>query len=295
MKQSTIYVTGGAGFIGTNLLLALQTRYPACVLVSLDIRMPAYPVKGVHYERVDVRNMQALSAAVKSDALHIYHLAAVIGTHESFENSEEVTATNIQGTLNVLEVAKQLDVPLFIAGMPGIWNNPYSISKDTAVRFAAAYYEYYKTKVAVLRWYSVYGPWQYVKRYNKAVPSFVYAALKNQDLKVYGSGKQKADFLYVEDAVNLAIDMLENELWGSVIACGSGIGISVNELCKTILHLTGSNAGIRHVPMRLGEPEDADVHATNTEREKVLKRPLMPLTEGLLKTIEFYKNSKSVE
>lgn len=295
MKKQKIVVTGGAGFIGTNMLIALKSRYPDADIMSVDIREPGYPIKGVTYKNCDVRSRDKLFI-VLADADKIFHLAAHIGTHESFDEPFKVFEINVGGTLNVLDFVKtNFNTELYIAGMPGIWNNPYSISKDSAVRMAISYYETYKIKVSVLRWYSVYGPYQYVSRYNKAVPTFIYNALNNKPIPVYGDGNQVADFIYVDDAVNLAIDSLEQKEWGKTIHCATGIGISVNNLVKKIIKLCNSKSVVQYLPMRAGEPPNAKVIADVTELNKNYKRKLLTLDEGLAKTVLYYKENKPVD
>lgn len=290
-----IIVTGGAGFIGTNLLHLLRKRYHHALLVSIDIRKPTYPVDGVSYELCDIRDSKKLTD-VMENADKIFHLAALIGTHESLDRPYDAFDTNVQGTINVLECAKRFNSKVFVAAMPGIWNNPYSISKDASVRMAKCYYESFQTKVSALRWFSVYGPYQYVARYNKAVPTFINQALKNEPLTVYGDGNQVADFIHVDDALTYAIEMLEQQHWGKVVECASGKGISVNELAKNIISLCNSSSPILHVPMRLGEPSGAVVVANTEQLDELF--PLYKrasLQDGLRNVIEYYKSHPAVD
>jgi UDP-glucose 4-epimerase len=187
-----ICVTGGSGFIATNMLVALKKRYPEAKIVALDIRPPIYSVDGVTYLTVDVRDKKSLEKAL-AHTTKIFHLAALIGTHESFVDPNAVFDTNVGGTLNMLAFAQQHGIAVYVAGMPGIWNNPYSISKDASVRLAMAYHEAYGVHACSLRWFSVYGPYQYVARYNKAIPTFVNRALKGEPIQIYGDGEQIAD------------------------------------------------------------------------------------------------------
>lgn len=295
MDRLNIVVTGGAGFIGTNFLLQLRRKYNGAFIRSIDIRQPTYPVEGVAYEMVDVRNAAQLETAV-AKADKIFHLAAIIGTHESIESPYVAFDTNVQGTINVLDGARKHGIEVFIAGMPGIWNNPYSISKDAAVRMATTYFETYGVKVSVLRWYSVYGPYQYLSRYNKAVPTFVNKALRNEPLPIYGDGEQVADYLYSEDAVAYAIGMLEKQQWGRVVQCASGDGISVNELVKMIVGMTGSKSQLKHLPMRKGEPAGAYVVADNKELKQIFPDySPVNLKDGLTQTIEYYSSHPALD
>jgi UDP-glucose 4-epimerase len=289
MNKSKIVVTGGAGFIGTNFLHALREKYNDAEIVSVDIRKPTYPVSGVKYDLCDVRDEEKLSSVLEGSS-KIFHLAALIGTHESIEKPYASFETNVQGTINILEHARTHDTEVFVAGMPGIWNNPYSISKDSAVRMAVCYYETYGVKVSVLRWYSVYGPYQYLERYNKAVPTFINNALQGKPLTIYGDGTQVADFIYTDDAIWYAIAMLENKHWGKVVQCASGTGISVNELAETIKELCNSDAKTIHSPMRMGEPPQSIVIAETTQLTELFpERKQISLRDGLAETISYYK------
>ncbi len=295
MNKQKIVVTGGAGFIGTNMLIALKSRYPDADILSIDIRKPGYPINDVTYINCDVRSKDDINI-ILAGVDKIFHLAAQIGTHESFEEPFKVFEINVGGTLNILDYVKNNpNTELYIAGMPGIWNNPYSISKDSAVRMAISYYETYKIKVSVLRWYSVYGPYQYISRYNKAVPTFINNALNNKPIPIYGDGNQVADFIYVDDAVNLAIDSLEQKKWGKVIHCATGIGISVNNLVEKIIKLCDSKSTVQYLPMRAGEPSNAKVIADVTDLNENYKRKLLTLDEGLAKTVLYYKGNKPVD
>lgn len=290
-----VIVTGGAGFIGTNLLHLLRNRYHDTTVVSLDIRQPAYPVDGVVYELCDVRDSEKLIEAIRG-ADSIFHLAALIGTHESLDRPYAAFDTNVQGTINVLECAKQFDCSVFVAAMPGIWNNPYSISKDASVRMAQCYYETFKVKVCALRWFSVYGPYQYISRYNKAVPTFINQALKNEPLTVYGDGTQIADFIHTEDALTYAIEMIEGQYWGEVVECASGKGISINDLAASIISLCESSSAISHLPMRQGEPEGAIVVANTQKLDELFPdHTRMSLMDGLSSVIEYYKLQPAVD
>jgi UDP-glucose 4-epimerase len=290
-----IVVTGGSGFIGTNLLEYLRGQYPDAELVSVDIREPNHIISGVNYKKVDVRGSSDIASAVEG-ASKIFHLAALIGTHESFDNPQELVETNLIGTTNLLEYVRQnSDTALFVAGMPGVWNNPYSISKDAALRMVKAYHEAYGVKACALRWFSVYGPKQYIARYNKAVPTFINQALHNQPFSIYGKGDQKADYLYAADAVELADKMLESRAWGKIIECGTGVGTSVVELTALIAELTGSSSQPEHLPMRLGEPEHAVIVADTSELLSLFPDfQLTGLSDGLGKTIDYYKQKQSV-
>ncbi len=286
-----ILVTGGAGFIGTNCLLYLKKAEPKAELLSFDIAQPFFPVDGVRYIHGDVRSYFHLKSVLK-EVSKVFHFAAELGTHETFSNPDIANEVNIGGVLNLLELARDYDFPLFIASKPNVWLNPYSISKEAAEKYAYMYFKEYGVKVSVLKFFSVYGPYQYIYKYQKAVPFFISKALKNEPLLVYGNGEQEADFVYVEDAVRAADLVLKKRIFGQAIEFGWGKGIKINYLAKRIIELAGSKSAIKHLPMRMGEEENSRIYANTEKMKNILKfEPKTNLNDGLRKTIEFYKGN----
>ncbi len=288
-----ILVTGGAGFIGTNLLLFLRKNHPNSTLVSYDIAQPVFPVKGVRYLHGDVRSYLHLREVTR-EVDWIFHLAAELGTHETFANPDIANETNIGGTVNLLESARTNQFALLVVSKPNIWLNPYSISKEAAEQYARMYFHEMNVPVIVMKWFSVYGPYQYVNKYQKAVPSFINSALRGEPLTIYGSGNQKADFVYVKDAVAAAVQAMEREVFGQTIEFGTGKAVSVNSLAQTVVRLTNSSSKIVHIPMRRGEFESSVVTANLRKAKELLNfEATVPLEQGLVKTIRFYKQSRS--
>jgi len=283
-------VTGGAGFIGTNLLRFLKTKYPKARFVSFDIASPIFPVSGVDYIHGDIRSYFHLKKIIRrSDK--VFHLASELGTHESFLNPDTINEVNIEGTQNLLELAKEHDFFLFVASKPNVWLNPYSISKDCAEKYVQMYVKEFGVKAVILKWFSVYGPYQYVYKYQKAVPFFICQALGNKPLFIYGNGEQEGDFIYVEDAVRAADLAIERKLFGEIIEFGFGKGIKINDLAKKIIELSNSKSAIKHLPMRRGETPNSKIFANTEKMKKLLQfSPRVNLEQGLKKTIDFYRN-----
>lgn len=287
--SAPILITGGAGFIGTNLLLFLQASYPQTRLISFDIAEPLFPVEDVTYIHGDVRSLPHLRKVARG-AEKIFHLAAELGTHETFINPDTTNEVNIGGTVTVLEAAREFSSAVFVASKPNVWLNPYSISKAAAEQYALLYAREYGVKVTVGRWFSVYGPYQYIRKYQKAVPTFIYRALTNQDIPVYGDGTQKADFLHVKDAVRAADFILQKEQFGTVVEIGTGKGVSPNDLAALIVKLTNSSSRITHQPMRQGETSHSEIIADTETAASLGFAPKVDLDQGLIQTIGWYQD-----
>jgi len=209
-----IVVTGGAGFIGTNSLYYLKNKYPAAKIYSFDIGQPVFPVNDVEYIHGDIRSYTHLKEVLKGAEL-VFHFAAELGTHETFLNPEVTNDVNINGTLNLLTLAREYNYKLLVASKPNIWLNPYSVSKHAMELYCLMFYKEYGVRVSILEFFSVYGPYQYIYKYQKAVPYFIYRALINEYIPIYGNGEQQADFVYVQDVVKAADLIMEKEIFGS--------------------------------------------------------------------------------
>lgn len=284
-----IVVTGGAGFIGTNLLARLTERYPNAALVSFDLETPTFPIGNVEYTTGDARDFKTLRA-VTAKADKVFHLAGELGTHESFVRAQEHIETNIIGTLNVLKCAQCAGFGLLVASKPSIWLNPYTITKHCAERLVEMYIKEYEIKAVIMRFFNVYGPFEGCRKYRKAVPFFINQALENKPLLIYGDGKQEADFVYVSDAVDAAIDALDFCLYGRTIEYGSGIGTQIFDLAELIIKLAKSESRPRYIAMRRGE--DAGTRAVSNNAnlfDSGLSLPQVTLADGLVSTIEFHK------
>lgn len=209
--NKNILVTGGAGFIGTNCLRYLRNQYPQARLISYDISQPFFPLEGVEYVHGDIRSYGHLKQTVKT-IQKVFHFAAELGTHETFSNPDITNDINIGGTINLLELAREYGFSLAVISKPNIWLNPYSISKEAAEQYTLMYFREFQIPVVVMKYFSVYGPYQYVHKYRKAVPYFIYQALNNKPIEIYGNWEQEADFLYAQDAVKAADLALEKNV-----------------------------------------------------------------------------------
>ncbi len=202
---------------------------------------------------------------------------------------------NTLGTINVLDAARQNGNRVVLSAKPNPWLNVYSITKKAAEEFFLMYHSLFGVDSRIGRFFSIYGPGQKTVKHGvqKAVPTFILRALRNEPIPVFGTGEQTADFIYISDAVTAFIILgCGKNMGGEVVEIGTGKQLTVNFLAETIIRLTGSKSKIIHFPMRSGEPLNAKVAADTTKMEKMLKfYPKISLEEGLEKTINWYKNN----
>lgn len=285
--MKTVLVTGGAGFIGGYVVEDLLGR--GYLVNVLDTRGRSVP--GAVTTLGDIRDPIAVGEAV-SHADGVVHLAGVLGTAEMVANPRPAIEVNVLGALNVFEAASKHDVPVVNIAIGNHWmDNAYSISKDTADRFARMYVEYRSGRVTTVRTYDAYGPRQVPpapfgpSRVRKIIPSFACRALTRQPIEVYGDGQQVIDLIHASDVARVLVDALvQTDRTGPVreiIEAGSGEPITVLEVAQKVIACVGGGK-IVHLPMRQGEKPGATIVASHP--------PVwtLPLSEGLPPTIEYF-------
>jgi len=280
-----VLITGAAGFIGSHLYDKLKKDGHDVFGIDNFFHPCKNPAnKGVQYG--DVLFKRLIDERVK-DCDIVYHLAAQIHVDKSIENPQETVDINITGTLNVLEAVRKYNKKMVFASTSEVYGtqeytglycscqnangitkgdygeiselhplncqSPYAASKVAAERLCYAYWKTYKTKVAILRNFNTFGPYQSDDSYGGVIGIFTRKALSGEPLEVFGDGNQERDYMYITDAIRGYELAVEKELWGKPINLGTGETIKINELAKEIVKLTKSNSEIKHVSSRPGE------------------------------------------
>jgi len=280
MKQ--VLVTGGAGFIGSNLVAALRAQ--GIAVAVLDNLSSGYasnlePFPDVKFVSGDVRDAAALDDAM-AGADVVFHLAASVGNTRSIEHPIEDADINLLGTIRVLEAIRRHRArKIVFSSSAGIFGelrtlpiredhpvepeSPYGASKLAAEKVCLAYGRLYGFEVACLRYFNVYGPNQRYDAYGNVIPIFVHRLLAGQPLVVFGDGEQTRDLINVADVAQA--NVRAGATTGAVGAfnIASGTRISINRLAELICELSGRPARIEHGPPRAGDVRDslADIGA----------------------------------
>lgn len=314
-----ILVTGGAGFIGSNFLYKLYEQDPAHQVVCVDSLTYAANVnyirplinRGfVRLETVDITRkdqLQFVFDTVRPD--YVVHFAAETHVDRSIHNLNPFVKTNIQGTINLLELS--LTVPRFkkfvhvstdevygsldfdapsSAETSAIeTNSPYSASKAASDNFVRAFYKTHGLPAVITNCSNNYGPNQHREKF---IPTVITNALANQSIPVYGAGSNVRDWLYVEDHCNALNLVLEQGVPGERYNIGGGQEVANIDLARKLLQL-------------LSKPEDLLSFVTDRpghdlrysiDCAKIAKLGYCPqytLEQGLEKTIEWYKTNDS--
>ena len=309
MTQTSV-VTGGAGFIGSNLVHALLARGDR-VRVFDDLSTG----RGVNLDDVgadvelshgDVRDADAVARAVEGAAV-VFHQAAIPSVARSVVDPVSSNDVNVGGTLNVLVAARDAAVERVVyassaavygnadalplhEGMPTRPASPYGVSKLAGERYLEAFTRTYGLPTVALRYLNVFGPRQNPRsEYAAAIPRFISCALGGEAPTIFGDGEQARDFVFVDDVVraNLLAAGAPEPAWGRAFNIGRGERRTVNELLGAIRTLVpGVHPSPIHAPARAGEVRDSwsDIGAA---RDALGYDPAVGFEEGLGRTIDW--------
>jgi UDP-glucose 4-epimerase len=301
-------VTGGAGFIGSNLVDALLARgHEVDVVDDLssgkEANLTAALAQGVTLHRADIRDADAIGelvASVRPEA--IFHLAAQIDVRLSVTDPAYDARTNVEGTANLLEVARVNEVRRFVFASTGgaIYGDtdivptpestpskpmaPYGTSKFCAEQYLGLYERLYGMSTVALRFGNVYGPRQDPHGEAGVIAIFCGRLRKGEPLRIFGTGEQTRDYIYVGDLVQAIATAGEGSDTGA-INLGTQEETSVLRVAEILKEHSGSEADIDLQPARLGELDRSVLDASRA-RELLGWSAQTPIEEGLRLTWE---------
>lgn len=301
-----VLITGGAGFIGSHLVEYFQGKADVRVLDNFRSGFRRN-LEGFDCQLIEgsVTDRAIVQEAVK-DVDYVFHLAAMISVPESMTGPTECVEINTQGTLIVLEEAAKAGVKkLCFSSSAAIYGDnpivpkvedmlpepksPYAVTKLDGEYYCKMFNDEGWLKTACMRYFNVFGPRQDPKsQYAAAVPIFIDKALKNEPLTIFGDGEQTRDFVYVKDVVAANVFLAEHEDLSDVYNVAYGKCITVNDLAKKIIDLTGSKSDIQYAPVRPG-----DVKHSMAAVDKLNVSGLTlgdHFDDGLQATIDYFKN-----
>ncbi len=273
-------ITGGAGFIGSHLAEKLISRGDQVVILDSLSTGSISNLSGIR-EKIKFEEGNVLDAYLANrliaDSDFIVHLAASLGVFNIVNKPLDSLITNLKGTGIVIEAADKHKKPILIASTSEVYGkniktslketddriighplkSRWSYSEAKAVDESLAYFYYLDNKlpIRIVRFFNTVGPRQ-VGHYGMVLPRFVGAALRDEPLSVYGSGDQIRCFCHVDDAVRaLLLVMDSDKAIGEVFNIGNNQQISIMELAKKVIELTGSASSIEMVAYEKAYPE----------------------------------------
>ncbi len=309
-----VLVTGGAGFIGSNLTEALLKRgYAVRVLddfstgrrenLTFDKEYPSLEiVEG------DIRDLSTCQKATRK-VEYVFHQAALPSVQRSIEDPEASNAINVGGTLNILIAAREEKVKRVIyAASSSVYGDtptlpkheemnpnplsPYALQKYVGEQYCRLFYQLYGLDTVSLRYFNVFGPRQDPNSlYSAVIPKFTDALIHDHPPTIFGDGEQSRDFTYIDNVVQANLLAMSAEgLHGEAINIACGKRISLNQLLKILKAIFKSAQVPIYEETRKGDVKHslADIRKS---KEVINYAPTVGIEIGLKKTVEFFKKS----
>jgi UDP-glucose 4-epimerase len=299
-----VLVTGGAGFIGSHIVEHFHQKADVRVLDNL---------RSGYKENIDAFDVEFVEGSVTDrecvkqvvrDVDYVFHLAAMISVPESMDKPIECVEINAQGTLNVLQEAAAAGVKklCFSSSAANYGDNPtvpkletmipepkspYAVTKLDGEYYCKMFSDEGWLQTACMRYFNVFGPRQDPgSAYAAAIPIFIYKAIHNEPLTIFGDGEQTRDFIFVTDIVAANVYLAEHTDLAGVFNVAYGKRQTINDIAKKIIQLTNSSSTIEYATPRAG-----DVKHSQASIEKITEAGFTPganFDEGLTKTIEYF-------
>jgi UDP-glucose 4-epimerase len=297
-----ILVTGGAGFIPSELAIRLS-QDPANEVVAVDdlstgelrkLEPGRHP--RLHFIKCDVNRFEDISSVFYAYRFeYVFHYAAVVGVKRTTDHPVSVLR-DIDGIRNVLDLSKNTGVKrVFFSSSSEVYGEPveipqnehttplnsklpYAIVKNIGEAFLRSYHKEYGLDYTVFRFFNTYGPKQ---SKDFVVSKFIRAALRNEDITVFGDGSQTRTFCFIDDNIDACLAaFVRGEVLNDVVNIGNDQETSVLELAQLVIELTGSSSRIVHLPP-LEEGDMTRRMPDITRMRVLLGRDLLPLREGV--------------
>ena len=299
MKNKKVLVTGGAGFIGSNLVKKLISDKNEVVVIddlSSGFISNISNIDGVKYINGDIRNRKQVNDAIKGVEV-VFHLAASVGNKRSIDFPLIDSQINVLGTLNILEECVKEGVRKIVtSSSAGIFgelktipikedhpiepDSPYGCSKLCEEKLCLSYSKLYDLEAVCLRYFNVFGPNQRFDAYGNVIPIFVYKMLHNEPIIVYGDGNQTRDFVHVNDVVQANINSANSIGVSEAFNIASGNRISINDVIKLITKNYKKEVKIEYANKRPGDVMHslADI---SFARNEINYNPSVDLEKGI--------------
>ncbi len=310
-----ILITGGAGFIGSNLVEKLVVN--GDLVIAMDNFDPYYDprIKEKNIDKVrsgknfilikeDIRNYSYIKKVVeKYSPEYVVHLAAKVGVRNSIVNPAEYMEVNVLGTVNLLEALKNIRLKNFIfASSSSVYGankklpfseddrvdnqlSPYAVSKASAELYCQQFARLYKIPMTILRFFTVYGLRQ---RPDMAVSKFINKIKRGEEVEIYGNRSLQRDFIYIDDIISGIIKTLNNSSQFEIINLGFSTPVSINSLISLLEELLNKKVKRKYSDFQQGDIQTT--HADISKAKKLLNwRPSITLKKGLFRTLKSLK------
>ena len=303
-----ILVTGGAGFLGSHLCERLLSEGNEVVCLDnlftgrRDNIAALLDDHRFEFVRHDVTEPIILEVD------EVYHLACPASPVHYQRNPVRTIRTAVEGTLNMLELAREVHARMLITSTSEVYGDPevhpqpetywghvnpigdracYDEGKRCAEALAVSYARQYDVGVRIARLFNTYGPRLY-ENDGRVVSNFILQALRGEPLTVYGEGTQTRSFCYVDDTIDGVVRLMASEHGTNPVNIGSQFEFTMVELANLVVELTGSASDIVHAPLPADDPKQRRADATRA-KELLGWEPRVQLRDGLLLTIAYFR------
>jgi len=316
VEGKNILVTGAAGFIGSNLTDGLLKLGANVVGIDnlyngrLDNLEWALKSKNFRFYKTDIRDFNYLLEISKEIDI-IYHQAAFTSVPQSILMPDSCNNVNINGTLNILNIARKYDIEKIIfASSSSVYGNistlpinedmelrpisPYGVTKLTCEAYMEAFRHNYGLRTITLRYFNVYGPRQKDSPYSGVIAIWLGRIIRDEDIIVFGDGKNSRDFTYVKDVIQANLLALEKDVSGQVFNIGASFPITLTELANLMLKITKKqNLKIIYTDPRPGDISNS--YADISKAKELLNfKPKYNQESGLKDYLEWYKKKNHI-
>jgi dTDP-glucose 4,6-dehydratase len=316
--MESVLVTGGAGFIGSNIAEALLAQGYRVVILDdlstgkmenvLDIKRE----ENLKFVKGSILDRGLLRSIIKSENVSlISHQAAVSSVSKSIADPVATMETNVAGTTNLFHIAAEYGTRRIVfASSSSVYGDapelpkretmtpcpksPYAMSKVAKEMLGNIFSDLYGVSIIGLRYFNVYGRRQDpASDYAAVIPKFIAKALDDEPIPIEGDGGQTRDFIYIDDVVNANLSALTgNGVHGTVFNVGNGKQTSILELARTIVELTESRSEIVFRPKRAGDIRDSVGDIQHAQKNLGYRRTYS-IQKGLAETISWYRQRVS--
>jgi len=318
----SILVTGGAGAIGSNLIIALSILVGKTGMVTVLDNLSAIKIKdpwnvpplpNVMFVLGDVRSDVDLKRVFKENPTIVFHMAAFFANQNSIDYPEISADVDILGQIRLLEYGRLTNVERFIYASSGCaiygsypelplkeefismhLTTPYQINKMTGEMYCNFYRHHYELPIVNCRFFNSYGPGEVPGQYRNVIPNFIYWAMQKRALPITGSGEETRDFTYVLDLVQglIKAGYYESAI-GENFNLASGSETRICDLAKMVNDVTGNKTPINYMERRKWDTKPRLLASIEKARRLVDYKPLVQFSEGFQTNIEWFKDNWS--
>jgi len=316
----SILVTGGAGAIGSNLIIALSKLVGISGkiiildnLSSIKKKEPwnVTPLTNIMFVEGDVRNDIDLKRVFKENPSFVFHLAAFFANQNSVDYPEISADVDIIGLIKLLEYCRLSKIERFILASSGCaiygsypklpleedfismhLTTPYQINKMTGEMYTNFYAHQYDMKTVNCRFFNSYGPGEVPGQYRNVIPNFIYWAIKKQSLPITGNGEETRDFAYVLDLIQ---GLIKSGFYQGAIGenfnLATGKEISIIEMAKLVNETTGNSSDFTFKPRRRWDTKPRLLASIEKAKKLINYEPIIDFREGFMNNIEWFKDN----